>query len=293
MISVIIPLYNKKNSIKSTIESVLAQSYSDFELIVVDDGSTDGSADVVKCFDDKRIRLISKENGGVSSARNEGIREAKSEFISFLDADDLWDKNYLENVNQLIHDFPNAGIWGVNYGFETADGNHIKLNDLPMDFRGYLLNPWHSGQVYWTSSSSSSSKTALNAIGGFDERLVYGEDIDVWFRLILEYGGVFYNKCLAYYRQDAENRLMNKHIPLEKLYIFYFEKYKKYREETPDFRHFIDQECMWWLFPYYAENPKDNDVLRILKQIDLSEYKWSFRFRFKFPKLYKILKGLK
>lgn len=291
MISVVVPLYNKKSSIKSTMESVLAQSYSDFELIVVDDGSTDGSADVVKCFDDKRIRLISKKNGGVSSARNEGIKNAQSEYVSFLDADDIWDENYLENVNQLIHDFPNAGIWGVNYGFETADGMHIKLNDLPMDFRGYLSNPWHRGQVYWTSSSSS-SKTALNAIGGFDERLVYGEDLDVWFRLILEYGGAFYNKCLAYYRQNAENRLMKQNIALDKLYIFYFEKYKKYREENSDFRHFIDQECLWWLFPYYAENPSDENVLRILKQIDLNEYKLSFRFRFKFPELYKILKGL-
>ncbi len=291
MISVVIPLYNKEKSIKSTIESVLAQTYKDFELIVVDDGSTDGSADVVKCFDDKRIRLISKKNGGVSSARNEGIKNAQSEYVSFLDADDIWDENYLENVNQLIHDFPNAGIWGVNCGFETADGRHIKLNDLPMDFRGYLSNPWHRGQVYCTSGSSS-SKTALNAIGGFDERLVYGEDIDVWFRLILEYGGAFYNKCLAYYRQDAENRLMKQNIALDKLYIFYFEKYKNYRNENVDFRHFIDQECMWWLFPYYAENPSDENVLRILKQIDLNEYKWSFRFRFKFPKLYKILKGL-
>ena len=118
MISVVVPLYNKKSSIKSTIESVLAQTYKDFELIVVDDGSTDGSADVVKSFDDNRIRLISKENGGVSSARNEGIREAKNEFISFLDADDLWDKDFLLEIDKLINDFPEAGILGTSYSYK-------------------------------------------------------------------------------------------------------------------------------------------------------------------------------
>ena len=126
----------------------------------------------------------------------------------------------------------------------------------------------------------------------FDENIKFGEDIDVWWRIMLNHKAAYYNKSFAIYRFDEENRAMTEIIPLNKLYIYYFEKYKKYRDENSDFRYFIDQECMWWLFPYYAENPQNKDVQRILKQIDLNEYKWSFRFRFKFPKLYKILKGL-
>lgn len=94
-ISVVIPLYNKATSITSTIQSVLAQSYPYFEIVIIDDGSTDNSVQIVKLIDDKRIRLISKQNGGVSSARNYGIRMAKYEYLAFLDADDYWEPSYL------------------------------------------------------------------------------------------------------------------------------------------------------------------------------------------------------
>jgi len=91
MFSVVIPLYNKERSVKNTIESVLNQTFQDFEVIVVNDGSTDNSLEVVKSFNDERIRIINQKNSGVSSARNRGIKEAKYEWIAFLDADDLWE----------------------------------------------------------------------------------------------------------------------------------------------------------------------------------------------------------
>lgn len=97
MISIIIPLYNKATSIKRTIHSVLSQSYTDFELIIINDGSTDNSAEIVnKQFYDKRIRYIYQDNAGVSSARNRGIKEAIGEWILFLDADDILYPNALK-----------------------------------------------------------------------------------------------------------------------------------------------------------------------------------------------------
>lgn len=96
--SIIIPLYNKEKCISATIKSVLAQTYKDFELLVVDDGSTDGSADIAKSFNDERIRYIRKENGGVSSARNRGVVEAIGDWILFLDADDTLDNNCLSTL---------------------------------------------------------------------------------------------------------------------------------------------------------------------------------------------------
>ena len=108
--SVVIPLYNKRNSLKACIESVLNQSYKDFELIVVDDGSTDGSKEIVREFEDKRIRLIEKKNGGVSSARNLGVRSARNSWIAFLDGDDIWTKWHLETIVRLAESEPLAMV---------------------------------------------------------------------------------------------------------------------------------------------------------------------------------------
>jgi glycosyltransferase involved in cell wall biosynthesis len=122
-ISVVIPLYNKQNSITATLQSVLAQTYTNFEVIVVDDGSTDDSANVAEAVlrectvygVEYKGKVIRKANGGVSSARNRGIHEAKYDYIALLDGDDLWDEHYLEEQVKLIQDFPEAKMWGVNY----------------------------------------------------------------------------------------------------------------------------------------------------------------------------------
>jgi len=108
MFSIVIPLYNKAKSIANTIQSILGQSFADFELIIVDDGSSDDSVRVVNQFTDKRIRLIQKENGGVCSARNVGILHAQYDYIALLDADDQWNIDYLLEQQKLINEFPQA-----------------------------------------------------------------------------------------------------------------------------------------------------------------------------------------
>lgn len=290
MISVVIPLYNKLGSIGSTIESVLTQSYADFELIVVDDGSTDGGPEVVRSFDDPRIRLVTKPNGGVSSARNEGIRRANGAWVAFLDADDLWERDFLAEVGRMIVDFPEAGMVGTSYCYLKGGTKMLGEKPLSEGFYGIVDNSsWDKAHIY-CSTAVCCRKEALVDIDLFDERIAYGEDLDVWWRIMLKYPAAFSNKELAVYRFDEDNRAMNNSIPLEKLYINYFEKYAEARKSNPAFRHFIDKECMWWLFPYCLANPNDDNVKRILSQIDLCEYKVSFRFRFRFPRLYSILK---
>lgn len=103
MISVIIPLYNKAHTIVNTLNTVLNQTYHDFEVVIVNDGSTDNGVEVIKQnFNDSRIRIINQKNAGVSAARNRGIQESRGKWISFLDADDEWMPNYLETVYQII-----------------------------------------------------------------------------------------------------------------------------------------------------------------------------------------------
>ena len=139
MISVIIPLYNKQDSITGTIQSVLGQSVTDFELVVVDDGSTDNSVVMVQEIHDERIRVISKQNGGVCSARNAGIRAAHGEYVALMDADDIWDKDYLKEQLRMVADFPDCHMWGINYA-ETVEGRIIRdvPTGLPKGYRGIV-----------------------------------------------------------------------------------------------------------------------------------------------------------
>ena len=121
MISVVIPLYNKKESVAHTLKCVLMQTYQDFEVVVVDDGSTDGSAEIVEGVDDGRIRLIRQENGGVSAARNRGIKEAKREYVAFLDADDEWKPEHLQTLVGLMEKYPQCGAYSTNYEFKQGE----------------------------------------------------------------------------------------------------------------------------------------------------------------------------
>jgi len=113
-VSVVIPLYNKGPHIARALNSVLAQTFQDFEVIVVDDGSTDDGAEVVRGVDDPRIRLIQQENRGVSAARNRGIEAARAELIAFLDADDEWLAEHLETIIRLRRNALEVGIYATS-----------------------------------------------------------------------------------------------------------------------------------------------------------------------------------
>ncbi len=136
MISVVIPLYNKEQIIEKCLQSVLSQDYDDFEVIIVNDGSTDRSVEIVKAIDDSRIRLIEQENGGPSKARNTGVKNAKGDWIVFLDADDEFLSGALKKFCNLIQNHPNVSMFGCSY--ITNDGKNViepyKIKD------GYYTN---------------------------------------------------------------------------------------------------------------------------------------------------------
>ena len=114
-ISVIIPLYNKASEIAITLHTVLAQSLQPREIIVVDDGSTDGSAEIVESFGSPLVRLIRQENRGVSAARNRAMREATGEWVALLDGDDMWGAEYLATVAEMIERWPKCGAYGTAF----------------------------------------------------------------------------------------------------------------------------------------------------------------------------------
>ena len=298
MISVVIPLYNKQESIVATLQSVLAQTYKDYEVVIVNDGSTDNSAHVVEEFiqasrlSPHAFRLITQPNAGVSAARNTGILEAKGEYIAFLEGDDMWDDKYLETLHQLICDYPDATIYGLGCA-QIKDDQELPQSTLQNRVRGYVENVWSNYPGYWTGSSSSSSRAHLIEIGMFDTRMTHGEDLDVWWRMLLIGKGAYDSTILAYYRQDAENRAMNRMIPLEKHIPYYIDKYAEARANNIEFRRFFDREMIYRLYPYLFDKQYRKQAKLLAKKLDYSLQKWTMKFRMKFPYLYKTYEILK
>lgn len=279
MISVLIPLYNKSQSIATTISSVLSQTYTEFEVIVVDDGSTDGSGDVVLTIDDDRIKYFKKENGGVSSARNYGIEKAQNELIALLDGDDLWEPTFLEEMLSLIEFTPDAALWGAGYAFQYMDNGDYDIPDLTLsqNFVGYIEDYWSIAKdnILFTSSSVIINKNVIDAIGKYDEQLIRGEDVDLWFRIALHYPVAFLNKPLAIYRLQAENRSDVGVAESNKCLIWNLERFKKYELEMSKFKIAIDNWRMAHISNYLrGESCEITKIKPILKDMDLSRYSY-------------------
>jgi len=214
--SIVISLYNKEKHIQSTIESVLAQSFVDFEIVVVNDGSTDGSEAVVKSIDDERIRFYSQENKGASAGRNAAISKATGTYIALLDADDLWEPNYLETIHTLIQSYPNEQVFATAVTIETSGGKKpsvYSINSI-QENATYVLNYFESSYIntLLTSSSTVVHNSVFEKVGTYDTTIKSGQDTDLWIRIGLNYKVVFINKSLATYRygqQSLSNRTKN------------------------------------------------------------------------------------
>ena len=210
-VSVVIALYNKKEHIKRTLDSVISQEMTDFEVIVIDDGSTDGSGEIVKDYSDSRINLISQENKGVSKARNLGISRAKGDLIAFLDADDEWKPQFLSEILKLQELFPSAGAFATAYEQITPQG---VLRTCPPENileggteYGVLSNYFKAGLHYpvWASAIAI-PKIILEEIGGFPVEICPFEDVALFLKVALNYQIAWAYKPLAIYYQDATNR---------------------------------------------------------------------------------------
>ena len=187
-ISVVIPLYNKRDTVERALLSVVRQTLFNFEVVVVDDGSTDGGTEVVQNLSDARIRLLRQPNRGVSAARNVGIEEAKSEIIAFLDADDEWAPGFLAGIKELTGKFPNAGVWATGYYFSSSKVGrwHPKINGLPTKKPQILENYFgiasRSDPPLWSSAVAVSRKV-IREVGGFPVGVSAGEDLLTWAKL--------------------------------------------------------------------------------------------------------------
>ncbi len=191
--SVIIPVFNKADTILSAIESVYAQTVTDYEIVIVDDGSSDDLNAVLNTVQSASLRILHQENRGVSAARNTGIDNATGDYVCFLDADDLWKPNHLEVLHHLIAAYPNSEVFVTSHCVQTDNGAMIHSADFLTsfaqdfetdDFLG-LLNSTSYGVVHTNSVCVKRDMLQKNHIR-FQEGIKIGEDTDVWYRLGLK-----------------------------------------------------------------------------------------------------------
>lgn len=282
--SVIIPLYNKQDSITDTLNSVLSQTYNHYEILVIDDGSTDDSVAKVTQLQCDRLKIISQQNAGVCAARNKGIAGAAYDYIALLDGDDLWEPGYLQEQANLIHDFPDAAMWGINFAPVENDKLIILFTGLPSGYRNYVEDYFimKKQSDLFHSSSVVVRKPAFEVAGLFDERIRYSEDLDMWYRIILNFPVVFFDKILVYYRLDAENRALNRQRTLKSFLPYYVSKYEHYCDINKAFSYFIHTFSAAHLRLYYFGKRADRQDAKVavekLRYDDIHpKYKWWYK----------------
>lgn len=243
--SVIIPLYNKEKDVLSTLQSLLAQSFSDFEALVINDGSTDRSWEVVSSLKDPRIRLFDKANEGVSLTRNYGVRHAGARYIAFLDADDYWYPNHLDNLNQLTRKFPDCRWWATAYAKKYSARYSqpmatpvMQHPDALLRVTNYFENSLQS-TLAWTSAVAM-EKEFFELLGGFDARITAGagEDTDLWIRAALESPLGFSTQISAVHNLQGSNRIS--HTPTRNRHFFNPDAYETAQPSNRFLKKYLD-----------------------------------------------------
>lgn len=211
-VSVVIPLYNNAGFIRRAIESVLAQTFDDFGVIVVNDGSTDGGGEIARRVNDSRITVVDQINRGVSAARNKGVELGTAPFVAFLDADDQWLPDFLKTVTDLESRFPQAAMFGTGYRIRKASGRLLTpiFADVPTSDTGGLIENYFAAALKMPPICSSCvmvRRQALKEVGGFPANVRMGEDTITWMRIALRYPAAWSPAAGAIYHQGGEDRV--------------------------------------------------------------------------------------
>lgn len=211
--SVVIPLYNKDKYIENVLRSVLRQHFQDFEVLVVDDGSTDASLENAKRVVSDKIKIIQQENQGVAVARNTGIYHARGEYIAFLDADDEWKENYLETIDKLTTLYAQSDIFVTAYQVDMGNGKMNYSRQLEPDIGcldSYWLTLAKGYDFVWTSATVIRRNALLKA-GCFKQGEKIGQDLDMWARVARNNPKVAYSSQLCVtYNRSAESNARNR-----------------------------------------------------------------------------------
>ncbi len=263
MFSVIIPLYNKRQFISRSIDSVLNQSFSDFEIIVVDDGSTDGGGEFVAAQYGEKVKLVIQDNQGVSAARNRGIQNARFEYIAFLDADDLWHRDFLYWMHHVMGKFPDVRMVGSSYSNEALPEKFD--NPVISEIEDYFAQADYN--TLFTSSSTVIHQSFFKNREGFKTHLKKGEDIDVWLRAFDWFKKAYYVRVplMFYDLKASESMKYNPNLHQTVFSEMYKEDYA-ISDYFLSWQTFRDKYLLLNLFQYFDKKENYPIAKKLLRQ---------------------------
>lgn len=247
-ITIIVPLLNKVNEVCRAIDSIFAQTIQDFELLVVDGGSTDGSLDAIKKYEaDSRFHIIHQKSKGLPAGRNEGIAAAAADIVAFLDADDEWLPDFLEKILQLRDKFPNAGLYATafvtRYKNSTDNPRLVDVPDAPWE--GILPSYFRTSALAFIypfmPSCAAIPKSTFKKTGLFNPALRTGEDSEMWGRIALELPIAFNSSPKMRYYAVADNKMTNNpRVMKEHPFITYLNSYPHDKLQShPDYANIL------------------------------------------------------
>ena len=308
--SVIIPLYNKAPYIRKALESVFAQTYNDYEVIVVDDGSTDDSCAIADkivreamgnglwAIDEEtncqspianRLMLLKQQNSGVSAARNNGVAQAKGDYIAFLDADDWWEPTFLEKMAQLIEDYPEAGLYACNYIYYKPGKTHVAVRNVETGYFNYPRAYYEGGAMPVTSISVVIPRKVFDEMGGFPLGVKLGEDFLLWAKIAMQYKVAFLNEALAWYNNDVPATLRatrNLHAP-EHHMLFNLgrlgDEAMRREAKGDDWKMLIDKLRVNSLLEYWISKEYHHQAAEELEKVDWTKQPANVKSLYKTP----------
>lgn len=292
--SIIMPLYNKAPYVAKAIGSVLSQTFTDYELVIMDDGSKDNSYDVALKTIEGRVNcsIHRQENAGVSMARNNAGALSQGEYLCFLDADDWWNPTFLEEISRLIDEYPEAGIYGTGYTIVNNTRNRTRVAPVGVD-QGFEKGFINYCQVYaktlampLTSISVAMPKSVFIEMQGFPKGIKLGEDFLLWIKIALKYKVAFLNKPLAFYNQDVEvaNRgVIRKGYDPDTFMTFHFDQFAEEEKKNPELKVLLDRLRVYSLLRFRFANSHRDRVNQEIKKVDFSNVDRKYWYLYKLP----------
>lgn len=282
--TVIIPLYNKEKYIENAIKSILNQTFTDFEVLIVNDCSTDKSVAIASEFLSEKVQLIHHEkNSGLAATRNTGIKKATSNYVTFLDADDLWKPHFLEKIFQLIQNFPEAKIFATNYEEiwdKVIKKPHNELTSSVKHYSGYInFFKTNIKQGLYNHGSVCLHKEVYEKVGYYNENIQLSQDLDFNIRANYSYKLAYDNSVQMSYFMQTDNQLtrssiVNKTIPD-------YDAYEKWTKNNSDLKKYLDFERY-----ILAKRLKKNNDMRwkkMIASIDSINLNWKQNLLLRLP----------
>jgi glycosyltransferase involved in cell wall biosynthesis len=287
--SIITPLYNKAPFVTRTLESVFAQTYADWELIIMDDGSTDDSLAVAReCVEKNgasgRVHIYTQTNAGVAAARNHAVEHAQGDYLCFLDADDWWKPSFLEQMAQLIQLYPDAGLYATNYVYYKTHKTHIAL-DIPTGYIQYAQAYLNSAAMPIWTGTVAMPRHVFDEMGGFPVGVCLGEDFLLWAKTAMHYPVVFLNTPLAYYNNDVPATLRatrNLYAP-EHSMLFLLDTIASENTLSADWKRLFDKLRVSGLMEYWLDSNYHDRAKTELAKVDWSQQSRSAKRLYHIP----------